>query len=99
MTHTDRERQIEMHGPRWSGLMADIGSAGNHPTDGVHVHLPTGQRGGRWGKRSSRLSRGTIYPLVGESVEFPADSGGSKSTLLYSSAHSRMKRTRVGVMR
>jgi len=61
--------------------------------------ISTGQRGGGWGKKNSRLARVTIYPVVGESAEFPVNSGDSKGTLMYSSAHSRMKRTRVGPIR
>jgi hypothetical protein len=47
----------------------------------------TGQTGGGWGKKNARLARVMIYPVVGDSVEFSAD---SKGTLLYSSAHSCM---------
>jgi hypothetical protein len=56
----------------------------------------TGQAGAGWGKKNARLIKVTIYPVVGDSVWFSADSRG---TLLYSSAHSRMKRTRLGRMR
>jgi DNA invertase Pin-like site-specific DNA recombinase len=56
----------------------------------------TGETGGGWGKRNARLATVTIYPVVGDSVAFSAESRG---TLMYSSAHSRMKRTRVGRMR
>jgi uncharacterized coiled-coil protein SlyX len=47
----------------------------------------TGKKGSGWGKKHSRLAKVTIYPVVGDSYEFPT---GSKGTLLYSSAHSRM---------
>jgi DNA invertase Pin-like site-specific DNA recombinase len=47
----------------------------------------TGLSGGGWGKKNSRLVKVTVYPVVGESVEFAVP---SKGTLLYSSAHSRI---------
>jgi DNA invertase Pin-like site-specific DNA recombinase len=48
----------------------------------------TGQHGGGWGKKSARLATVTIYPVGGgDPMGFAA---GSKSTLLYSSAHSCM---------
>jgi hypothetical protein len=53
----------------------------------------TGQTGAGWGKKNARLVAVTFYPVVGDSVAFSAD---SKGTLMYSSAHSRMKRTRSG---
>jgi hypothetical protein len=56
----------------------------------------TGQTGGGWGKKNSRLATVTIYPVAGDAAEFSADSNG---TLMYSSAHSRMNRTRVGRIR
>jgi hypothetical protein len=56
----------------------------------------TGATGGGWGKKNSQLVKVTIYPVVGESVEFSAD---SKGTLLYSNAHSFIYRTRLGRMR
>jgi hypothetical protein len=56
----------------------------------------TGLKGGGWGKKNARLVKVAVYPVGGDSVEFSA---GSKGTLMYSSAHSRMKRTRVGRMR
>jgi DNA invertase Pin-like site-specific DNA recombinase len=56
----------------------------------------TGETGGGWGKKNAHLATVTIYPVVGDSVKLSAD---SKGTLLYSSAHWRMKRTRVGRMR
>ena len=59
----------------------------------------TGKTGGGWGKKNSRLTAVTIYPVVGDTAEFTSDSGGSKGTLLYSNAHSRMKRTFFGKMR
>jgi hypothetical protein len=55
----------------------------------------TGETGGGWGKKNSRLATVTIYPVVDDPAAFPAS---SKGTLMYSSAHSRMKRTRVGRM-
>jgi DNA invertase Pin-like site-specific DNA recombinase len=59
----------------------------------------TGETGGGWGKKNARLTSVTIYPVVGDSAAFPVDSAESKGTLTYSSAHSRMKRTRLGRMR
>jgi len=56
----------------------------------------TGKTGGGWGKKNSRLESITFYPVLGDSVEFPVD---SKGTLMYSSAHSCMYRTRVGRIR
>jgi DNA invertase Pin-like site-specific DNA recombinase len=56
----------------------------------------TGETGGGWGKKNSRLATVTIYPVVGDPAAFSAS---SKGTLMYSSAHSFMKRTRVGRMR
>jgi DNA invertase Pin-like site-specific DNA recombinase len=56
----------------------------------------TGETGGGWGKKSALMTKVTFYPVVGDSVELSAD---SKGTVLYSSAHSRMNRTRVGRMR
>jgi hypothetical protein len=48
----------------------------------------TGKTKGGWGKKNSQLVKVTIYPVVGDAVEFSADD--SKGTLLYSSAHSFM---------
>lgn len=56
----------------------------------------TGVQGGGWGKKNSKLVSVTVYPVVGESVVFPAD---SKGTLPYSKAHSCMYRTCFGSMR
>jgi hypothetical protein len=56
----------------------------------------TGQTGDGWGKKNSRLVTVTIYPVVGDSLEFSAD---GKGTVMYSSAHSFMNRTRAGRMR
>ena len=56
----------------------------------------TGQTGGGWGKKNARLVKVTIYPVVGDPAEF---SYSSKGTIMYSSAHSFIKRTWVGVMR
>jgi site-specific DNA recombinase len=47
----------------------------------------TGETGGGWGKKNACLATITIYPVVGDSLEFRAD---SKGTLKYSSAHSFM---------
>jgi hypothetical protein len=56
----------------------------------------TGETGSGWGKKNARLAKVTIYPVVGDSVAFPAE---PKGTLLYSSDHSRMNRTWTGRMR
>lgn len=56
----------------------------------------TGITGSGWGKRNSKLVKVTIYPISGDSVEFPTP---SKGTLIYSNAHSFMNRTRFGSMR
>ena len=53
----------------------------------------TGQKGGGWGKKNSQLVTVTIYPVVGEAAAFSVP---SKGTVIYSSAHSRMNRTRSG---
>jgi DNA invertase Pin-like site-specific DNA recombinase len=47
----------------------------------------TGKIGSGWGKKNSALVEVTFYPVVGDSAAF---SGGSKGTLMYSSAHSRI---------
>lgn len=49
--------------------------------------VATGETGSGWGKKNSRLVKVTIHPLVGDSVEFTAE---SKGTLKYVSAHSLM---------
>jgi hypothetical protein len=36
--------------------------------------VATGQTGGGWGRKNARLAKVTIYPVVGDSVEFTADS-------------------------
>ena len=56
----------------------------------------TGKSGGGWGKKNAELVKVTIYPISGDSAEFSTE---SKGTVLYSNAHSRMKRTRLGTMR
>lgn len=43
----------------------------------------TGEKGGGWGKKNARLTKVTIYPVVGDSAEFSVD---PKGTLMYSSA-------------
>jgi hypothetical protein len=47
----------------------------------------TGQKGGGWGRKNSRLVKVTFYPISGDPAEFSVD---SKGTLKYSSDHSRM---------
>jgi hypothetical protein len=56
----------------------------------------TGKTGSGWGNKNSLLAEVTFYPVVGDPTSFPA---GSKSTVLYSRAHSCMYRTHVGRMR
>jgi DNA invertase Pin-like site-specific DNA recombinase len=58
--------------------------------------VATGETGGGWGKKNARLATVTIYPVVGDPAKF---SGDSKGTLMYSSAHSFIKRTRRGLTR
>ena len=36
----------------------------------------TGETGGGWGKKNARLTAVKIYPVVGDSAEFPVDSKG-----------------------
>jgi DNA invertase Pin-like site-specific DNA recombinase len=56
----------------------------------------TGRKGGGWGKKNAQLATVTFHPVVGDPAEL---SRCSEGTLIYSSAHSRMKRTRLGRMR
>src|SRR5262249_44494417 len=59
----------------------------------VFTFSATGQTGRGWGKKNTRLAEITFHPVTGDSVSFSVD---SKGTLMYSSAHSRMYRTRTG---
>jgi hypothetical protein len=59
----------------------------------------TGKNGSGWGNKNSDLVKVTVYPVVGDAGEFSAPDSSGSGTLIYSSAHSFIYRTRVGRMR